>query len=149
MKSIAIRKLLAAMCAVLLLTACEEKIDLNLDQEQFSRLVVEGWIKDNTETQTIRLTRTAPYDSNAPCPPVTGANVTVTAGEKVVVFYETRPGVYQASDFRGEPGTTYHLSIHHQNNHYTAASTMPVAFPIDSVKATRFHFGMPADIPHY
>jgi len=144
-----ILQLITAVAFIVALTGCEDEIDLKLDQEQYSKLVVEGWITDHQDKQSIKLTRTAPYDSNEPCPPVTGATVTVDDGNALYPFYETAPGLYENNSFRGVPGKTYRLKITIDKESYQATSTMPNGFVIDSVHVEKFHRGYPAHLPHY
>lgn len=140
---------IVSLLALILITSCEEEIDLNLDSEAYSKLVVEGWITDNSDEQVIKLTMTAPYDSNKPCPPAIGADVTVYDGEVYYEFIETEPGLYIASNFRGRQGVRYFLTIVHESKTYEAVSEMRKKFPIDSLTVEVFPFGMPADLPHY
>lgn len=142
-------RVIMAIMMTAILTSCEEEIDLKLDSETGSKLIVDGWILDDSDEQTIRLHLTAPYDSKTPCPPATGASVTVFDGDKNYIFNEFEPGIYVASAFRGAPGKTYNLTIQYNHETYTATSTMKKGFQIDSLSVEIFPFGLPADLPHY
>lgn len=144
-----IRTIVLTLGLVALLTACQEEIDLKLDQEKYSRLVVEALLDDHSDTQRVVLKYTAPYDSHQPCPPATGAKVWVTDGSQTTHFPETSPGIYEAHGWRGTPGKTYTLNVISNDRHYKATSTMPQRFTIDSVGVTPFPYGLPANLPHY
>jgi len=144
-----IRTIFLTFGLVALLSGCQEEIDLKLDQENYSKLVVEAFLNDHDDTQRVVLKYTAPYDSHEPCPPVTGAEVWVTDGNHTIYFPEFTPGIYEAHGWHGTPGRTYTLHIVCSGKHYQATSTMPRGFHIDSVGVTPFLHGLPANLPHY
>ena len=55
--------------------SCTERIDINLDQQEYDRIVVEGAISTDTAAHLITLTKTADYFENRPPDPVTNAEV--------------------------------------------------------------------------
>lgn len=142
------RTSLIFILAVIICSSCVDEIDLNLDKELNNRLIVEGTITDNDTIQTIQLTLTASYDSDKPCPPATGAVVSVSDGSSTFLFNETKPGIYQSYGLIGVVGKTYILKILYNGKTYEASSKMHEGFPIDSIVVKRFPYGMPANQPH-
>lgn len=124
------------LTALILAVSCKKKIDLNLNNEEFSRLVVEGTITDENKQQIIKLTKTSDY-SNPQAPiPASGAIVSVTDGTNTFTFTESPSGVYKSNtNFRGEVGKTYDLSVYFESKEYTSSSTMYPAFMLDSLYA--------------
>ncbi len=114
--------------------SCKEKIDINLNNEEFSRLVVEGTITDENIQQTIILTKTSDYSKPQPPIPATGAAVSVTEGLNSYTFNEVSPGVYRSNNtLKGEINKTYNLNVHFDSKDYTASSTMQPPLLIDSL----------------
>jgi len=126
---------------------CTERIDLELDST-FTRLVVEGFVTNDTTAHWVRLSETSDYFHNEIAPAVTGAEVVLDDGEQLHTFTEsdTLPGWYLTSpDYHGIPGRTYTLIIRNVDidndgkvEEYTAASTMKPVNPVDSIKIEWF-----------
>ncbi len=140
---------LSLLITSLLLNSCVEKIDLKLDQADYTLLIVEGTITDIDSIQTIYLKLTAPYDSDKPCPPATGAQISVNDGDNTYYFSETSPGVYQNASLQGVVNNTYKLRVDYEGTVYTATSKMHPTFAIDSLRFIDYPFGLPADKPHF
>ncbi len=130
-------------------TSCIDDIELNLDPEQYSRLVVQGSVTDAGSVQTVILTRTLPYDRHEPNPPATGAVVSIEVDGTDWLLEEVSPGYYENRDFIGQVGKTYVLNILYEDETYTATSTMGPGFELDSIGFKKFLLGWPADMPHY
>ena len=145
------RKGMLYMMGIILLsaTSCIDDIELNLDPERYSRLVVQGSVTDADSVQTVILSRTIPYDKHEPNPPATGAMVTIEVDGTGYPLEEVSPGYYESRDFIGQAGKTYILNILHEDETYTASSTMLQRFEIDSIGFKNFTMGWPADMPHY
>ncbi len=145
------RKGIFLMTGIMMLagTSCIDDIELNLDPEQYARLVVQGSVTDADSVQTVILTRTIAYDRHEPNPPATGAMVTIEVDGTGYLLEEVSPGYYESRDFTGEIGKTYMLDILYEDESYTATSTMQQGFEIDSIGFKRFSMGWPGDVPHY
>lgn len=93
---------------------CTERIDVDLG-ENYTRLVVDGNIADDTGSYVVNLTKTADYFSNEPTPRVVNAQVLLNDGTDTWALNETNPGVsgiYETdSTFSGVIGNTYTLDI--------------------------------------
>ena len=102
------------MAAMVALTSCTERIDVELDST-YTRLVVDGGVWEGPAACRVSLSITADYFSNEPAPRVVNAVVTVTDGSTVHRLKETIPGtsgIYAAdSAFTGHAGNTYTLRI--------------------------------------
>ncbi|MFH0894136.1 MAG: DUF4249 domain-containing protein [Bacteroidota bacterium] len=123
--------LLIALASV----ACKEAIDLNLEDEKYSRLVVEGNVTDQYTRHTVLLTSTSPYDQNVACPKASGATVSLNDGTSTWALTETEPGVYMTDSMAGEIGKTYTLSIQYKGESFSAISVMKPSMTIDSLTA--------------
>lgn len=106
-----IKRILYSICLAVMAIGCTEKIDIQLDESQ-ARLVVEGYLTNEAKEHMVRLTKSAPYFSNQTAPLVQGATITLNDGETNQVLTEKSPGIYiTPSDYAGQPGKTYQLSI--------------------------------------
>lgn len=132
---------------IVLLTSCEEKMDLTLD-ETYTRIVVEGEITSEMKAHHIKLMNSGGYFENQPPAPVSGAIVSVSDGVNVFPFTETPTGsgIYlSAPNVKGEVGKVYTLTItgvdidgDNKTDTYTASSMLKQGFPLDSIKTKVF-----------
>lgn len=127
------RSFLILITALILTTACTEKIDIELDST-YARLVVEGAVTSDSLNHYVLLSVTSNYFSNSPSPKVQDAVVELSFGNDTMqlVENETIPGRYETPyAFRGTIGTTYNLDISQldvdqdgQEEVYHSSSTM-------------------------
>jgi hypothetical protein len=116
----------------LLVGACTERIEVDLD-DSYTRLVVDGQLtSDDTATQKITLNESTSYFYNQPPPAVKNAMVQITDNEgNLFLASEGTPGVYELpAGFKAEIGKTYSLDIQLETpiddqDHYTASSFTP------------------------
>jgi len=133
--------------AVIMLTACTEVIDIELDST-YTRLVVFGTVTTDSLHHQVRLSTTSDYFSNQQAPAVSKALVELHAGEQVLRMEEsdTVAGLYRSPvAFRGVPGTRYRLVISQVDidgdgtpETYDAMSTMPDMPLLDSIRLDYF-----------
>lgn len=133
------RHLIFIVVAVLALQACEDQVDVQLEDAP-EALVVDAWINNKDEVQVIKLTKTQPYFESSQPTGVTGASVTITDENGVDYnFNETADGVYEW-DPAGSPLPTdpleYTLSINAEGQSYLATSAMNRVPAIDSLVFT-------------
>jgi hypothetical protein len=120
-----------------MIISCTERIDIELDESSV-RLVVEGEVTTDTMAHKVVLTKTTSYFYDQESPPVTGASVSITAGERNILLYEKESGVYYTdSTFYGMVGLTYTLNITLASpvgghTEYSSSSYMNNAVRIDS-----------------
>lgn len=123
------KKLLYILCLTsLVLTSCEDVVDVNLDTAA-PKLVVDAsldWVKGTSgNNQTIKLSTTGSYYSDT-VPPALGATVTVTNADGLVfTFTDTASdGQYTCNNFVPEIGQTYTLTITYEGETYTGTETL-------------------------
>jgi hypothetical protein len=121
------------------LTGCETVIPVTLDSGP-TQLAVEATVYNTAAKQSIRLTQSVPYFSNAPAPPVTGATVVLLndAGRAFAFTDPDNDGSYDwnatnARDSVGVVGQRFVLTINYQTDTYRATSMLNRVPPIDSL----------------
>ena len=86
-----------ATLALVLATACTDPVDIDSGFEE-AQPVVDAWLTDKPEPQTVNLWLTQDYFANAVPPPLTGAVVELSPkqapGTPAIVFEESSPGQY-------------------------------------------------------
>lgn len=138
---------LMLLFAAVVLSACQEIIDIELDTT-YRRLVVYGTVTTDSLHHQVRLSTTSDYFSNQPAPAVSKALVELEMGETVLRLEESAavPGLYQTPvAFRGKPLTTYRLLISQVDvdndgtfESYEAETTMPDVPLLDSIRLVYF-----------
>tara|TARA_R110002072_G_scaffold194247_5_gene351528 strand:- start:1036 stop:1917 length:882 start_codon:yes stop_codon:yes gene_type:complete len=124
-------------CISLLFSACEDVIDVDLTEGR-SQLVVDGFLTNDSSIQTIRLTRTANFFSNAPTPPFNGADVKVIGpGGQVFNFTSDGNGNYRYDPLTAgaidSVGFNYRLELVYNGDNYIATSILNPVPVIDSM----------------
>lgn len=120
---------------IVLLSACTERIDLDLNPSNIKKLVVNAWLTNETKAHEVYLSLTGDYYKNETPEPATGANVTILDGQNTYNLTEKTPGHYFTDDnVHGEAWKTYTLNIQWNGETYTATSLLRPITPIDSVQ---------------
>ena len=129
--------LLATVCF-----ACEDEIELESRFEN-PELVVEAWLNDQSEPQTIILSQSQDFYDNRLPTPVEDAQVVVSVLEDSLpvglpfIFEHQDSGRYvwipQPGQTLGEPGTVFGLGIQIGENQYASVSEMSRTAIIDSL----------------
>jgi hypothetical protein len=116
-----------------LLWSCQDVIDVQLDTGE-TLLVVDGWITNQNQTCTVKLTQTKPYFANTPATAVAGAALQLTDNEgNTENLTETAPGIYKIQTIKGKVGNQYTLKIISQGETYEAKTEIKNVPPIDSL----------------
>jgi len=140
MKSINIFKPFAFLCIVTLgLSSCEDVIDLETATSP-PLLVVDGWINDQPEPQTINLSISAPYFSNNGVQPVLNAEVIVTDDVGNIYHFEDQEnnGHYVWNDsIIGKVGRKYYLEIKNDGEIFKAENEIKRVPTVDSLVYTK------------
>ena len=123
------------------LAACEDVINPRLEGIA-PLLVVDAWLTDQSESQTIVLSQSKDYFDNAALTYVEGASVSVIKNGSIeYIFTEADSGRYiwtpPASQSIGVVGDEFELRVTIGSEIYTAQSAMNRVPPIDSI-AFRF-----------
>ena len=97
---------------VVLFMACEKVVEVDLPTSQ-NLVVIEGWLSDIEETQSIRITRSNAFDDENPIQPITNAQVIVQSrtGEVFPFSYDSEGHYTSDLEFRGISGTEYRLRV--------------------------------------
>lgn len=114
----------------MLFTSCEEVIDVDLP-EGSEKLVVEGYVRTETDSSYIKLTKTLSYfDNTSAIPNVTNAMVLVNSD----TFFHVGNGYYKPnSPYTGIAGTMYNLTININGEQYQSSSMLNALGQIDSI----------------
>ncbi len=126
------------LCLAILLTNCEDPIDVPSPFEQ-STLVVDAWLTNVPEAQTIRISESVDYFQGGTPPAVAGAEVTVCRndGTACFEFMETEPGVYQWTPQTGETlgsrNDEFELEIQIGERRLTSSTMLTRTAVIDSI----------------
>lgn len=119
----------------LLLSACEEVTDWELQPGENGQLVVEAILTDERKIQEIRLSRS--YDAlNGAAPEVVDATVSVRVANQAVAFFPdpANPGRYLSDrEFRVFQDLDYYLEIEWQGQIYNAVSRLSTVAPIPPI----------------
>lgn len=128
------KKYILLFLVTLLLSACEEVIDIDLQNSE-PKLVIEASVnveKDGTSNAVVKLSKTAPFFDND-LPPVTDALVSITSSTgDYYSFNHTENGIYTAP-FLPVLGSTYTLEVIHQNETYTATEALQTVTEFEEV----------------
>lgn len=134
-----IKYLIYSLCLLgtIFIFSCEDVVELELEDSP-TTLVVDAWINNKPEAQTIRLTTTAPYFDAAPTPGVSGATVVVTSTTGLIrEFTDQGNGDYVwtpgAGENIGEIEEEFFLGIELDGKTYGSATVLNNVPPIDSI----------------
>lgn len=133
------RKLIIFNIILIILSSCEDKIDVDLDTAQ-PRLVVEAsinWYKniDDGSYQTIKLSKTTSYFNNV-IPPVSGAQVSISDedGNEFIFTESALQGIYETENFVPQTDKEYYLSIIFEGETYSASEILKSVADIEFVE---------------
>lgn len=124
-----------------LLFSCEEATQLDLRQTP-PRIVIEGRVTDRPGFQGVKVSRSSPFYSSGQSPRVADAIVRVVddAGHEFNFVHNPRnhpdsAGIYvPETEFTGEIGRTYTLSVEADGQVYEASDELPGVIAFDSLK---------------
>lgn len=139
-------KYIAFAIIVAALAGCTEKIDVNLDQQQYARLVVDARFSSDTAAHLVKLSATADYFDNQSPQRVSGAAVTISNEEEEYTLTESPTGsgnYFTDPHVAGRIGSDYQLDILLPiaiggTDTYSAASHIYPISQMDSI-ALEFH----------
>lgn len=128
-------KLLAILFITLLLTSCEDVIQVKLDQGP-PIITIDAFVNNMRSQQKVRLTYTDGYFSQKPNEVITGASINIkdlTSGVNYV-FTDNNNGDYVFTPIDTfKVGHNYELTVTHQGNVYKATTYMKRTTSIDSL----------------
>jgi hypothetical protein len=131
-------KIAQFLLCLILLTSCEEVIDLKLDEGE-SQLAVDALVAVEDGPQKIRLTLTRPYFDNEKASPASSAQVKLIrksdGREFVFRESESNAGDYLSdSSISGKALDAFELQIEFRGNRFSAVSYLPRKQNIDSLR---------------
>lgn len=129
-------KIILLVLAIATLGSCTKRIDLELNNEEFKRLVVEGWFTDQAKAHQVRLTWTASYYANEAAAAVSGATVSISDGTNTWPLTEQPIGsgnYFTDPSAAGSSGNTYTLTVEHEGQTWTASDAMEPVADLDSL----------------
>ncbi len=133
-------KFICIFFSTLLLIACEDVVEVDLEQSD-PRLVVEAsiiWENDTSgNNQIIRLTTTAPF-FDSEIPPATEAIVEIISETGTIYnFNEVDPGIYRNDNFNPQINARYTLNIEYKEELYTATETLIPVVPLEEITQSK------------
>lgn len=134
-----IKESILALALIVLFSACEDKIDIDLSFAG-QKPVVEGRVTTETDSSYIKLSYTAPYNSNEKPKVITTATVEVSKdNDPAVIFNHVADGIYKpAAGFVGEKDHMYNLRIVIDGNEYTSQSYLYPMFQVEDTLVQKF-----------
>ncbi|MBO9728222.1 MAG: DUF4249 domain-containing protein [Chitinophaga sp.] len=127
---------LILFAAVATLTACEDKVDLNI-KKGTSFPVLDAWITDEAGPQTIKFTMSVPYTDDNPAPVIDDAQITlydVTSGASYPFAFKNKAYSYDATAKAiGIVGHAYKLKVVYKGETFEALDTIKRVPAIDSI----------------
>lgn len=131
------KRLIIYISAIMIFGACEDPIEVTLNDAP-SQVVIDAWITNISEPQTIKVTYSQPYFDSALASGIDNATVQIESDNgSVYVFQNAGSGEYTWTPSLGETigniGDSYVLDIQHEGETYSAVSTLNDVPPIDSI----------------
>ena len=119
---------------LLFVSSCEREIELNLKTSN-SRYVIDGNLSTETGESYVRITKSLNMDDTIQYPTISGALVTITDNRqlKTDTLNESNPGLYVKYGLTGLEGHSYTLNVKIESEVFTAQSTIPYSFKLDSL----------------
>lgn len=133
--------ILIAPLLLMMTSSCKRIIDIKINADASSLLVIEGNLTNVSGVQTVAISKTVAYSNTNIYPAVTGAMVSIVNNGLTYVLKESQPGQYTTSSLRGRAGQTYVLKVQTGSKSYTATSVMPPTVNLDSVGMTSVSVG--------
>ncbi|MEL7221881.1 MAG: DUF4249 domain-containing protein [Bacteroidota bacterium] len=136
MKNLKYISLLALL--VLVSFSCEDVIDIDADFQE-AELVVDAWLTQSSEVQTLNLTLSQDYFDSTPSESIRDAIVTLTneTQGRTFDFEHLNSSVYswmpQAGDKLGEVGDEFTLNVSYNDYNYFATTTLAPVATVDSI----------------
>jgi hypothetical protein len=127
---------LILFAAVAGLTACEDKIDLNIAKGT-SFPVLDAWITNEASVQKIKFTMSVPYTDNTPAPIIDDAQITLydlTTGASYPFLFKDKMYSYDATAKPiGVIGHAYKLRVLYKGETFEALDSIKRVPRIDSI----------------
>ncbi|HXA01743.1 MAG TPA: DUF4249 family protein, partial [Cytophagaceae bacterium] len=130
--------LFSIFSTALFLSSCEKVLNVDLNASN-PNVVIEGLITDKPGPYIVKVTMTADYYQNQPPPAVSNALVIISDNiGNIDTLIQTSPGVYKTKTITGVKFRTYTLTVNINGKIYSAISTLPDLYPVDSLGYTYY-----------
>jgi hypothetical protein len=130
--------LLFSLSIASLFVSCEEEIDLELNDQENQRIVVEGRITNEFRHHQVRLTKTLSYFEHELVPPLLGADVFITeegtGNSFPLSLINDSLGIYETILMAGKTGERYSLNIQYDEEEFIATAQLDTLPAFDSLK---------------
>ena len=124
---------LLAMSLFFTLSACEDRIDIDLD-DPGKLVVVDAWLDSSKDMHVIKLTRSQSITDTSDPTPETNASIMLITPSDTIQAIEIEPGAYQVNHRPTEIGKSYALNILLTNGTLIKGQTIMGDVPqIDSI----------------
>ena len=129
------RTVASSLFLSLFFLACEEVIDLDLEQVK-ERIVIEGVVSEKPSVSKVKISFTQSIYVRTQSKSASGAIVTLSddVGNSEVLI-ESQPGIYTPTKALGFAKREYRLKVTMGGAEFSAVSRMPDAMTLDSVRA--------------
>ena len=128
--------MISLLCSSLFFLSCEEVIDLELDQVK-ERIVIEGVVSDKASASRVKISYTESIYTRSQTRRASGATVTLSDDlGNSEVLQETQPGIFAPAKVLGAVNREYRIKVAIGGVEYSAASRMPDAMSLDSVRSS-------------
>ncbi len=121
--------------------ACEKVVEVDLPSPQ-NLVVIEGWLTNIEQTQSVRITRSNAFDNSNPVQPITNAQVVIQSrmGDIFPFSYEEEGSYTSNVEFSGLNGVEYRLRIVIDDSVEIRSDwdEMPVNVPLDNLEIGSF-----------
>ena len=131
-------KLILGALLLMLCMSCEDVIDIPID-ETLPEVVVDAWLNNQTDTQTVRLVWSQTYFDNTDPAPITNANVTLSRDDGVEFDLTDKEGngyytwIPSGQETLGQVGHIFNLIIDAGEDRYEATTEMKRVPVMDSL----------------
>lgn len=124
-----------------MLNSCEKEINLDLE-DQSGNIVIEANVTDQLSPYFVKITKSVAFTETNQYPVIDNAEVMLSdnTGQTETLQYVGN-GIYQTTNFIGQPGRVYTLKIQAEGKEYISQSTMPEAVPFDGLQQDSFLVG--------
>lgn len=126
-----------AMLIGLSLTACEQEIDIKLNETE-PKVIIEGWVSDQPGPYTFKLGHSASYLGTGKESPISGATLILSdeMGTRDTLV-EQQPGWYNSTTFRGQQQHNYFLEVQAEGEVYMARDYLP---RVNNISASGYEY---------
>lgn len=129
-------KKIILLAHLLLLVACEEVIEVELDDAD-PQIVIEAKVSDNSDNNKVSITLSTDFYEPSEYESISQAEIVVTeANGESYVFSETSSGLYTSENLTASVGSMYSITVNYNDITYSAQSTLKQRLTIDSLQIT-------------